>query len=53
MTKAASKFARTKKSQPKTEAKMSPATRPMKRPLEDEILSDDEFESEDSRLDDG
>ena len=52
MTKAASKFARTKKSQPKSEPKMSPATRPMKRRLEDEILSDDEFESGDSRLDD-
>ena len=45
MTKAASKFARTKKSQPKSEPKMSAATRPMKRPLEDEILSDDEFET--------
>ena len=52
MTKTASKFARTKKSQPQTEPKMPTAFRPMKRPLEDEILSDDEFETEDSRLDD-
>ncbi len=52
MTKTASKFARTKNPQPKSEAKMSPATHFPKRPLEDEILSDDEFETEDSRLDD-
>ena len=52
MTKAASKFARTKKSQPRFEPKMSTAARPSKRPLDDEILTDDEFEHEDSRLDD-
>ena len=52
MTKAAAKFARTKKSQSEFEAKVSPAARPLKRPFEDEILSDDEFECEDSRLDD-
>ena len=66
MTKTASKFAPTKKSQPKAEPRHGcdsttkeipvpqtiAAARPMKRPLEDEILSDDEFESEDSRLDD-
>jgi len=48
VTKAATKFARTKKSQPK----MSRAARPMKRPFEDEIFSDDAFEIEDSHLDD-
>ena len=52
VTKTALKFARTKKSHPKSEPKMSTATRPMKRRIEDEILSDDEFESGDSRLDD-
>jgi len=48
VTKTATKFARTKKSQPK----MSRAARPNKRPFEDEILSDDVFEIEDSHLDD-
>jgi len=52
VTKAASKFARTKKSQPKSEPQMPPAAHPMKHRIEDEILSDDEFDSEDSRLDD-
>jgi len=50
VTKAAAKFARIKKSQPKIEPKMTAATRPPKRPIVDEILSDDEFESEDSRV---
>ena len=50
MTKAAPKFARTKNSQPKTEPKMTAATRPVKRPLIEEILSDDEFEVEDSHV---
>jgi RNA polymerase primary sigma factor len=53
VTKAAPKFARTKKSQPKSEPKMSTTTRPSGRRIEDEIiLSDDEFETEDSRLED-
>ncbi len=50
MTKTASKLTRAKKSQPKSEVKMSSAARPVKRPLEDEILNDDEFEADDSRL---
>jgi RNA polymerase primary sigma factor len=52
VTKATSKFARTKKSQPKSEPKMIAADRPVKRPLVDQILTDDEFEIVDSRLDD-
>ena len=52
MTKAASKFARTKNSQPRSEPKMSPAARAMKCPLADEILIDDEFDTDESRLDD-
>ena len=51
MTKVASKIARTKKSQPKATAKML-AARSVKRPLEEEILSDDEFAADDSRLTD-
>ena len=52
MTKAVSKFVRTKKSRPESKAKMSPAVPPRKRPLEDEVLGDEEFDNEDSRLDD-
>ncbi len=49
MTKTAAKSARFKKPQPESEVKMSPAARPMKRSRQVEILSDNEFESEDSR----
>jgi RNA polymerase primary sigma factor len=52
VTKAALKLARTKKSQPKLEPNMTAAIQSAKRPILDEILSDDEFESEGSRLDD-
>jgi RNA polymerase primary sigma factor len=52
VTKAATKFARTKNSQPKNEPKMNAAVRPAKRPLIDEILGDDEFEGGGARLDD-
>ncbi len=50
MTKAASKFARTKNLPTRSEPKMSTVTRPTKRPFVEEILTDDEFESGDSRV---
>jgi RNA polymerase primary sigma factor len=50
VSKAASKFVRTKKSQPKTEPKMTAATRLSKRPIVHDLLTDDEFETEDSRV---
>jgi RNA polymerase primary sigma factor len=49
VSKAASKFARTKTSHPKPESKMNAAPRPTKRRLVDEILIEEEFEREESR----